>query len=168
MHKLVDREKGMRDTKYVVIAGDLNLPNVNWSGIGNGSSPLCNLATEIMEEGFCQVIQEGTRVNRSGKNNLLDVILVRPHELLVKSCVVDGISDHRVPIVTLVLDVGKNQGQGKTVWFYKNVNAKEVQKAFEERFQQWSEIEEDDVEIMWSGFKKVCEDIRCKLVPSKV
>lgn len=169
IHKLVERVKSMdADKNNVVIAGDLNLPNVNWSGVGNGSSTIQDLVSDIVIEGFCQVVKEGTRVSKSGNNNLLDVVLLRPQELLIKSRVVDGISDHKVPIVTIALNAGTQRRQGKKVYYYKNVQAKEVQKEFKKRLGEWVKIEEDDVEGMWSGFKKVYEEVRDTLVPSKI
>jgi hypothetical protein len=53
-----------------------------------------------MNEGFTQVVREGTRITSSGVNNILDVALVKPDEIWARTTVVDGISDSRIYLST--------------------------------------------------------------------
>lgn len=58
------------------MAGDLNLPNVNWSkrdtedDQGTGLGIRLGLVENILEEGFVQTINEGTRILKDEKLNL--------------------------------------------------------------------------------------------------
>jgi hypothetical protein len=153
----------------VVIAGDLNLPNARWIAGGNGGGAMQNVITRIMNEGFTQVVREGTRITSSGVNNILDVALVKPDEIWARTTVVDGISDHRVPIVSLILESGHEVKIDKTVWYYKRAVAGNIRDAFQDTFEQWNDcFRDDNIDEMWISFRKLCDDIRREYVPSKV
>ena len=153
----------------VIVAGDLNLPNVTWeSGSGgDGKGQIQNMVSDIMDGGFCQVVSEGTRFNRTGGCNLLDVVLLRPQELFVRSRVVEGISDHKVPIVMISMGVDNSSSSGKKIWRFKKGNPKEVQRGFDERWDEYSKID-NDVEQLWHSFKTICKDVREDCIPSKI
>jgi len=93
------------------IAGDLNLPNIDWEiNHINGSaypSNLCETIIElILEYGLTQSVNTATR-----ENNILDVFFTnRPS--LIKSCyTIPGISDHEAvlikPFITITLQQPK-------------------------------------------------------------
>jgi Reverse transcriptase (RNA-dependent DNA polymerase)/Endonuclease-reverse transcriptase len=170
LHCLEDRLNARDDAESLIIAGDLNMPNVNWTtgSTSEGKGVMQNIVTGIVNEGFQQVVEEGTRSKRLGGSSILDVVLVKPRELWARTEVVDGISDHQVPIVSLALAPVRTRNVGKKVWGYRRAKAREVRKAFEDRFEKWCEIDENDVESMWLSFRKIYEEVREKLVPYKV
>jgi hypothetical protein len=121
-----------------------------------------------MNQGYVQVVKEGTRKTRAGGNNILDVVLVRPKDLWIKTEVLDGISDHRVPIVKMMLGAAQEMvGKGK-IWNYKKANALEVKRLFKSKYNKWESGCLDDIEEIWKNFKNICEEIREICVPSKV
>ena len=76
------------------IAGDLNLPNVNWSNWSvrgcNYSLSLCNLFTDLLiSNGFTQLVDIPTR-----QNNILDIFATNRPSLVTKCGIIPGISDH--------------------------------------------------------------------------
>lgn len=169
LNRLEQRVTELSRVERVVIAGDLNLPHVRWAAGGNGGGTTQNIITSIMNEGFTQVVREGTRITTSGGNNTLDVMLVKPEEIWSKTTVVDGISDHRVPIVSLILESGNEVKLDKTVWYYKKAVAGNIRKAFEETFEPWNNfVRKDNIDEIWISFRKLCDDIRQEYVPSKV
>jgi hypothetical protein len=171
MKKLLSRIQATRKGGRVIVAGDINLPDVKWIPGGNGDvrrRPNQKIVSDIMNEGFIQVVEEGTRISPSGRNSILDVILVKPEELWLNTTLVEGISDHKVPIANVLLGPEVHVEKAKTkVWYYKKAIRKEVRKEFRDRFISWETTEKSDVELMWSEFKNICDEIRENCVPSK-
>jgi hypothetical protein len=73
--------------KCSIIAGDLNLPYVDWKGIASRGQPFINRL--VLENGYGQVVKRPTRGHA-----LLDVYLVRPESLLASCSIEQDISDH--------------------------------------------------------------------------
>jgi Reverse transcriptase (RNA-dependent DNA polymerase)/Endonuclease-reverse transcriptase len=171
VNRLRERLEEMNIEDTVIVTGDMNLPNIRWEAGGNASVGEGNgtqkEVTEIMNGGFVQAVQEGTRKTPSGGNNILDVTLIRPEEIWMETTIVDGISDHRIPLVRLMLETEKEDLQNKQVWYYKRARAKAIREAFKKRYWHWRE-ECSDVENTWENFKKICEDVRTMCVPSKL
>ena len=170
MMRLEERLSELKREDTVIVAGDLNLPAARWEagGEGLGKSKSQKIVTSIMNQGYAQVVREGTRKTRTGGNNILDVMLVRPKELLIKTEIIDGISDHRVPIVKLMLGTAPIMEGERKIWNYKRANALEVKSLFESKYNNWVDGCSDDIEEIWQDFKMVCKKIREKCVPSKV
>ncbi len=99
----------------IIIAGDLNLPSVNWSDLTVTPSPRYgdnvnqSVINTVMQFGFSQAVTSDTYFYNSiadncAKSSLLDVVLYRPHEKL-NSCTVElGISDHMTVYCTFNLN----------------------------------------------------------------
>ena len=170
LKKLQSRIQETRKGGRVIVAGDINLPDVKWSPGGNGDvrRPNQKIVSDIMNEGYIQVVGEGTRIATSGINNILDVILVKPEELWLNTTLVEGISDHNVPIANLLLGPEVHVEKPKTkVWYYKKARREEVRQEFRDRFRSWEATVKCDVELMWSEFKNICDEIRIKCIPFK-
>ena len=78
------------------IAGDLNLPDVDWSDwsilSSNYSLSLCNLFNDLfISYGFIQLVDTPPR-----QNNILDIFATNRPSLVIKCGTVSGISDHQV------------------------------------------------------------------------
>jgi hypothetical protein len=152
----------------VIIAGDMNLPNVRWEA-GVGGNVKQSIVHDIMNEGFTQVVQEGTRETRTGQNNILDVILIRPEELWVNTKVIEGISDHKIPVVCLLTGSGEKEAEKKKVWYYKRAREENVRFAFKQKYtNDWKEKNMPKIQIMWMEFRRIYNDIRQECIPSKV
>jgi hypothetical protein len=66
----------------------LNLPQVDWKGVAEGTSNTQALINRLVwDNGYTQVVEKPTR-----GDSLLDVYLVRPESALVSCGVVQGIS----------------------------------------------------------------------------
>ena len=172
VYRLRERLEEMDIEDTVIVTGDINLPNIRWEAGGNVGK-LGNRnnnqkeVTEIMNGGFVQAVQEGTRKTPSGVNNILDVTLIRPAEIWMETTIIDGISDHRIPLVRLMLATKKEELLNKQVWYYKRARTKDIREAFKESYSQWKK-QCSDVENTWTSFKKICEDVRTMYVPSKL
>ena len=59
-----------------VVLGDLNLPNVNWSDYSTVTDHSTDCLLEFFSNyGFVQFVNQPTRINQSGRGNILDVVL---------------------------------------------------------------------------------------------
>ena len=76
--------------KRSIIGGDLNLPQVDWKGIKEGTSVTQAFINRLVwDNGYTQEVGKPTR-----GDSLLDVYLVRPERALISSGTVQVISDH--------------------------------------------------------------------------
>jgi hypothetical protein len=76
--------------KQSIIGGDLNLPQVNWKGIADGTNVTEAFMNRfVWDNGYTQVAGKPNRWDSS-----LDVYLVRPESALIPCGTVQGISDH--------------------------------------------------------------------------
>ena len=88
LQEMTCREKDIG--KSVIIAGDLNLPQVNWSGKEWTGGRVQHQINALVREGdFTQVVNNPTRIN-----SILDVFLLKTPELLKACEILPGISDH--------------------------------------------------------------------------
>jgi Endonuclease-reverse transcriptase len=168
LNRLADRLSDIRMDDNVIIAGDMNLPNVKWEAGGGGNCKQ-SIVHDIMNEGFTQAVQEGTRETRTGRNNILDVILIRPEELWVSSKVIEGISDHKIPVVSLLISSDEKETEKKKVWYYKQARKEPVKCAFQHKYaNEWKNKNMPDIQTMWMEFRTIYNDIRQEFIPSKV
>ena len=97
--------KAQERQNVVIIGGDFNLPNINWSNInpfiGEQLDPLLDFFDKYPLE---QIVSQPTR-----GNNTLDLIFTNSPEIIVNVCVEDGISDHKVVLSDINLEIEKNK-----------------------------------------------------------
>jgi len=73
-----------------IIGGDVNLPQVDWKGILEGTSVTQAFINRLVwDNGYTQVVGKLTQ-----GDSLLDICLVRPESTHVSCSTVQGISDH--------------------------------------------------------------------------
>jgi len=76
--------------KRSIIRGDLNLPQVDWKGIAEGTSVTQVFTNRLVcNNAYTQVVGKPTR-----GDSLLDVYFVRPESALISCGTVQGISNH--------------------------------------------------------------------------
>lgn len=169
LERLVTKVESYSETQMLLIAGDFNLPNVRWSPGGEflGKQGCVNT---LMNLGLIQTVTEGTRVSASGLDNILDIVLVRPENLWFRTDIVSGISDHKIPIVDLIL-IGygvHNLSDSKIkIRDYKKVNSIGMKSFFDNAYESW-ETTNVDVQSLWDGFLDIFNNAIDKYIPSKI
>jgi hypothetical protein len=112
-------------------------------------------------------VQEGTRETRTGRNNIFDIILIRPEELWVRTKVIEGIREHNIPGVCLLTASGANETEKKER-YYKRAREEDVRSAFKQKYtNDWRKNyagKTDNVD----GVLEDLNDIRQEFIPSKV
>jgi Reverse transcriptase (RNA-dependent DNA polymerase)/Endonuclease-reverse transcriptase len=160
-----------KDAKVIVV-GDLNLPNIHWEGGGNDClSNKQNVVNSVINQGFSQVINEGTRDTNTGKCNLLDVVLVKPEELLYYSEVVEGISDHKITVVELKIDsnVKEDVVNSREILLYHKADKAKITKALSESYAAWeSQVGGVNINVLWDSYIDICNTVVDHYVPKKI
>lgn len=89
----------------VILMGDFNLADINWSSMHHTSQGSEALFDLMLNFNLHQVVSCPTRV-RGTATSILDLTLISSHLILINAQVdvVEGILDHRVPICRLTLD----------------------------------------------------------------
>lgn len=89
----------------VVIMGDFNLADINWSTMHHTSQGSEDLFDLMLNFNLHQIVSCPTRVQGTA-SSVLDLILISSHLSHVDTQVdvVEGISDHRVPVCRLIFD----------------------------------------------------------------
>jgi len=98
----LDAIVSVHPSSTIWIAGDVSLPDINWSSHcvtgHNYSLSLNNIFLNFLESsGFMQTVESPTR-----GQNILDIFLTNRPSLIVSCKTIDGISDHEVKSDTIV------------------------------------------------------------------
>ena len=110
------------NSKHVILGGDFNLPDVNWTnGSIRSNTQYANEISEkmlgIMDEfNLKQVVQEPTR-----QNNILDLVFTTHPDLIEGTYVVPGMSDHSAVICEPPIN------PPRSVYLYKHADMEGLQ-----------------------------------------
>ena len=109
------------------IAGDINLPNVDWkNNLIHGSAypiPLYSTFLDLIEtHGFTQIVDFPTR-----GNNILDIFCTNRPSLINVCCPLPGISDHEAISVSSATLVKLNPPSKRKIYFWSKANFSNIQ-----------------------------------------
>ena len=150
------------------IAGDLNLPNINWvnnSAEGN-SYPLslCNIFLDFLNTfGFIQTVNFATRAN-----NTLDIFCTNRPSLIKQCFPLPGIGDHDAVAIESSTVVQSNPPFKRTVYLWSRANLTDMKQTAVELCNNFlsSNFTHTPVASLWNNFKLIC--YKClELVPTK-
>ena len=154
----------------VWIAGDLNLPNINWSDNSisgnNYPIPFCNLVLDLFSNaGLAQLVTFPTR-----RNNILDIFATNRPTLLNKCLPIPGISDHEAIYIESMITAKYNPPVRRKILLWSKANFQTISQHiqdFNSKFlATFSITHEPPVQQMWNDFMNMCSDCM-DLVPSK-
>ena len=107
----------------VVIAGDCNLPDINWSKqqiTNNRTASKHNKLLEIINEfGLQNMMNNPTR---SDSGNILDLILTSNPSIIVNTHTTPGMSDHEAVTFNVNLNPVRNRKPPHKIFQYKSAN----------------------------------------------
>ena len=150
------------------IAGDINLPNVNWErNIINGNTytaALCNLfLTFIVDCGLTQMVDFPTR-----RQNILDIFVTNRPSLVTACKPVPGISDHEAVLIDSLLIANVQSPVKRTIYKWNRADWDELNDTtnyFCNVFTSEFSID-TPIDQMWNKFKNFCLSILSS-IPSK-
>jgi hypothetical protein len=119
--------------------------------------------------GFEQAVLEGTRDLADGRSNLLDVVLVRPMDAIIRSEVLEGISDHKLVLIEVENDMITKAGQtckARLVWQYKKADKTGLKQELWDNFEKWA-LSKGSVEGRWIEMMVILRAACHRHIPSK-
>jgi len=150
------------------IAGDMNLPNIDWESLSitNNSYPidLCESFIEfISDNGFTQIVKSPTR-----KENILDIFLTNRPSLVNHCDTVPGISDHEA-VVAQSSVVASLQTSQYSIHLWSKADTDSMKEAAVNLCNTFLEnySVSTNVDVLWEQFKAVCSEC-LNYVPTKV
>ena len=169
LQKLDDKLDSYGEHINVIIAGDLNLPEVKWSpgDDGDGLSSQ-DMVRRIMNRGYEQAVTEGTRDIDSYRSNLLDVVLVKPEQKINRSDVFDiDLSDHKAVVVDVLTGEScrSSQPPGRPVWCYKKANKNALKDELWTQFEPWVQSNHLNVDSMWQSLVSIISNAMNNHIP---
>ena len=164
-HLSTVRKNGVT-SRPVIVGGDLNLPQVLWEQKPEASTgAVQNTVYSMLDDhDMMQVITEPTHA----PNNILDVFLVSPPEIVIGSLVEPGISDHK--LITLDITVGNIPPSppkpDQQAWNYSKVDLPGITSFLQESFHEWS-TQQGDINNYWTSFKTLLDLARTRYIPQR-
>ena len=159
-------EKGF---PHMIIAGDFNLPDVNWDTQTYNPNPqygktVNTTATNVMNDlSLTQLVSEPTR-----GNNILDVIFSSAPDLMDNVTVGPGISDHCAVFAEAVLKVKRTKNPTRKVFLYNKADPAVLKSeiaSFKDSFLE--DASNRSADENWNRFRDGLMNIVRKVVPQK-
>ena len=158
------------NSKHVILGGDFNLPDVNWTNGSIRSNP--QYANEISEKmlgimdefNLKQVVQEPTR-----QNNILDLVFTTHPDLIEGTYVVPGMSDHSAVICDINFKTKPPINPPRSVYLYKHADMEGLQEQLRNSYLsfQASQPPTKSIEENWTHFKNILFDTIKEHIPQK-
>jgi hypothetical protein len=158
----------------ILIAGDLNLPSVQWDSLSikhenRYGSEVNQKAIDIVKEfGLVQAVLNPTR-----GDNILDVFLLRPAESWQNSELIDmgtDFSDHKAVLLEIQLSACVHQQSEKLIRLYGKTDASSLASFLRQKIlnmQRPRICSEMSVENLWQGFLGIYREAEDRFVPKK-
>jgi Reverse transcriptase (RNA-dependent DNA polymerase) len=170
MDRVEERVGSLGLNKRVLIAGDLNFPDASWKPSSVGTGAVQTHINRVLSMGFEQAVSKGTRQKADGENNLLDIVLVRPMDIIIRSEVLEGISDHKTVLVEIEEEDScrTRQVEGKKeIWCYEKANTCGLKQELWDNFESWA-LSQASVEQRWSELMAIFTNARRRHIPVKI
>lgn len=148
----------------IIIAGDLNLPNINWPSLSSSSSGDHAIFDIMLACNLNQAVNIPTRVQGTS-SSVLDLVLYSATLSEVRVEVVDGFSDHKVVIFTCCLG-GRlaSVSERKTVKDFSKANDESVLDFLDSELDNFTD---NDVNFLWDKFQAICHFCIDSFIPVK-
>ena len=163
--KILSFVDSLSEYNQLIIMGDLNSPDINWSTLcGNTSfsNSLCNI---IFSLNLVQLVEKPTHI----KGNILDIVLtnminkVVNLDVDVSSC--RELSDHHLVIFDMVLSFSKHLKFSSGVFNYAKADFEAMSYHILDRRLFDSCLKSTKVHSMWCYFKEDLKDLCDRFVP---
>ena len=148
--------KSQKNTPNVVIAGDFNLPDIDWDNqqtTNTRTASKHNKLLEIISEfGLQNLVNDPTRIE---SGNILDLILTSNPSIITNTHTTPGMSDHEAVTFEVNLNPIRNRKPPHKVFKYKSADwyklKNEISKLTDEYFD--SDPNSQDINTNWTFFR---------------
>ncbi|XP_048588419.1 uncharacterized protein LOC125572237 [Nematostella vectensis] len=158
----------------VLVTGDFNLPDISWDCTDCENKYIVKANPQygvlvnqafidtIHEHSLSQGVTEPTR-----ENNILDLVLTTNPDLISRTEVLNGMSDHSIVLSTVNLKTRTPKKKPRKVFFYKKADVyglrAAVANALAPDWQEWDQ----PIETYWAFFKDTLSSIMDTYIPHK-
>ncbi len=157
--------KSKSKDKIIIVAGDFNLPHINWESMavkaGCNQSNQHHYLLDMMDEHGMEQIQ--TKVTRQDHN--LDLYFTSHPSLVKSSDTVPGISDHDMVVIDSYIKPKYNKPKKRKIFLYKKADWDSIHAKMEELAEEVCKLV--NVEDSWKKLKVGIHGILDSKVPSK-
>lgn len=160
-------------TTKLVLAGDFNLPNIDWISLsaGNKDATSSEKLFEIMiSHNLTQIVQQATRVT-SGSQSLLDLVFLSGTMEDFSVTVEDGISDHKLISVEILCGTkpGKRPFVRVPVSDYGRADDTSILDFLETAFDDFKQASDSEpVDCLWQKLKSIINSCIERFVPIRL
>jgi len=167
--KLLELNLDENPNQYVILGGDLNLPNLNWNlntplGVGNH---LTLSVAKILDLGLEQIVRVPTRTTDSSAN-ILDVIITNCSEFVESISVEKGISDHELVVCDLNLNPKLSKPKPREVFLYSKADVQQFGKYLGSKFSTFTTSSaSSSVDECWANFKSLLLEAAQQFIPTR-
>lgn len=163
--------QNVRNSK-VLLMGDFNLADIEWNTMHHSSAASEALLDIMLAFNLQQIVTEPTRTQGAVKN-ILDLILLSQHFPIsaVKSSIIEGISDHDIPLCILpISNTQINRDEVSVIADFQRADDNSILTHLDYEFANFSQLASDascDIDALWIKFKSIIFFCIDKYVPQK-
>ena len=152
------------------LAGDLNLPDINWetNSITRHQYPL-RINEHFMDSlANCSLSQLVTFPTR--KDNTLDIFATNRPSFVEKCEALSGISDHDIVRVVATMSLQYQASAQRKIYIWRQANFDDIRYDFNQFSSSFvaNNSTDTDVECLWSSFKEKCNSVLATKIPFKL
>ena len=154
----------------VVIAGDFNLPDINWSKqqiTNNRTASKHNKLLEIINEfGLQNMMNNPTRID---SGNILDLILTSNPSIIVNTHTTPGMSDHEAVTFNVNLNPVRNSKPPHKIFQYKSANWDQLKDDINQLTTTYFHMNPNskDISENWNFFRNNLTSLVDRNIPSR-
>ena len=155
----------------VILAGDFNLPDINWENICSTNAQTAakhNKLIEIIGEfGLTNMVNEPTRLD---SGNILDLVLASNPSLISTINTVAGMSDHEAILFDINMNPTRNNKPPHKVFSYRSADWESLKSNCTELTKHYFDRNPDnlDVNSNWDFFHQNYTKLMSQSIPSRM
>lgn len=156
-------------TDYIVVAGDFNLPDLDWHSqpafLGITGRLYTAMASIVSLFSLTQTVLEPTR-----ENHVLDLFFTNAPDKVLSTVVIPGISDHEAVVCKMNMSYQNTTAtNSRRIFNYAKANTDEIGAELDNYFVVFETLAESlSVQQLWSNFKDKFLELRDRHVPSSL
>lgn len=160
---------------HIWIGGDFNLDGIDWENSAHTDTcTQVTLSTQLIgltnDHGLTQIVDEPTRRTENSAT-LLDLFFTNHPDMVNRSAVIPGLSDHEIPILDISTRIKTNTKKPRKVFQYHRTDTPGLLKSLEESSAKFcndfNDTANQNVNDMWSRLKNNITQAMDKFIPSK-
>jgi Reverse transcriptase (RNA-dependent DNA polymerase)/Endonuclease-reverse transcriptase len=156
--------------RFVIVGGDLNLPGMQWENIDRESKRTeTEKVSKLLDLGLTQIVTKPTRTT-DHSSNILDIILTNQPHNLTNMTVEDGIGDHKIVLVDILIQHKIHKRPARKIFLYHKADVSQLKIELAASMRKFTALSQEAVEIdaLYDSFTSILECATIKCVPTKI